>query len=110
VAMTGEITLRGKALQIGGLKSKTIAAHRAGIKKVILPEDNAKDIPELPDRIREDIELLCVNHLDQVLEIALLEAVDEPFSISHDKGDDDQMRIPPISNGNGSKGHSSSLA
>ncbi|MGW8319244.1 MAG: endopeptidase La, partial [Candidatus Promineifilaceae bacterium] len=55
VAMTGEVTLRGKALPIGGLKAKTIAAHRAGIKTVLLPNDNAKDIPELPERIREDL-------------------------------------------------------
>jgi ATP-dependent Lon protease len=103
VAMTGEVTLRGKALQIGGLKSKTIAAHRAGIKKVILPADNAKDIPELPDRIREDIELLCVSHLDEVLEIALLEGKEPPFSVegasSHNGP---QIALPAVSNGNGS--------
>ncbi|MCB0313593.1 MAG: endopeptidase La, partial [Calditrichaeota bacterium] len=60
IAMTGEITLRGKVLAIGGLKSKTIAAHRAGIQTVILPNDNAKDIPELPDSIRKDLELIPV--------------------------------------------------
>jgi ATP-dependent Lon protease len=75
VAMTGEITLRGKALQIGGLKAKTIAAHRSGIKVVLLPNDNAKDIPELPKRIREDLDLVCVSHLDDVLAIALLKAI-----------------------------------
>ncbi|MFO7540825.1 MAG: endopeptidase La [Chloroflexota bacterium] len=63
VAMTGEVTLRGKVLAIGGLKQKTIAAHRAGIKTVLLPKDNAKDIPELPQRIREDLTLIPVGHL-----------------------------------------------
>ena len=65
--MTGEITLRGKALEIGGLKAKTIAAHRSGIGTVILPDDNAKDIPELPERIRADLDLICVKHLDEVV-------------------------------------------
>ena len=58
VAMTGEVTLRGKVLPIGGLKAKTIAAHRAGIKTVLLPKDNAKDIPDLPERVRQDLELI----------------------------------------------------
>jgi ATP-dependent Lon protease len=106
VAMTGEVTLRGKALQIGGLKSKTIAAHRAGIKKVILPADNAKDIPELPERIREDIELLCVSHLDEVLEVALLEGNEPPFSVEGVSGNSGpQITIPAVTNGNGSADH-----
>ncbi|MGD2048557.1 MAG: endopeptidase La [Chloroflexota bacterium] len=104
VAMTGEVTLRGKALQIGGLKEKTIAAHRAGIKTVLLPTDNAKDIPELPDRIKDDLELICVSHLDEVLEAALLEPTEPPFGISGDpsEGGEDQVPIPHVSNGNGS--------
>jgi ATP-dependent Lon protease len=81
VAMTGEVTLRGKILAIGGLKQKTIAAHRAGITTVLLPKDNAKDIPELPDRIREDLTLIPVGHLDEVLEVALLPATEPPFSV-----------------------------
>lgn len=81
VAMTGEVTLRGKVLAIGGLKQKTIAAHRAGIKTVLLPKDSAKDIPELPERIREDLTLIPVGHLDEVLEVALLPATDAPFSV-----------------------------
>jgi ATP-dependent Lon protease len=100
VAMTGEVTLRGKALQIGGLKSKTIAAHRAGIKTVLLPQENAKDIPELPERIRQDLELICVNHLSEVLDIALLEAVGPPFSVSGDSGPgSDKMTVPGATNG-----------
>ncbi|MCI0398219.1 MAG: endopeptidase La [Chloroflexi bacterium] len=100
VAMTGEITLRGKALQIGGLKAKTIAAHRAGIKTVLLPKDNAKDIPELPERIRKDLELIAVSHLDEVLEAALLDAVEPPFSLAPEK-EESKITVPPVSNGNG---------
>jgi ATP-dependent Lon protease len=81
VAMTGEVTLRGKVLAIGGLKQKTIAAHRSGITTVLLPKDNAKDIPELPERIREDLTLIPVGHLDEVLEVSLLPATDAPFSV-----------------------------
>jgi ATP-dependent Lon protease len=103
VAMTGEITLRGKALQIGGLKAKTIAAHRAGIKTVLLPNDNAKDIPELPDRIRDELELICVSHLEEVLEIVLLESVEPPFSVGGSSADSsDRVTIPSVKNGNGS--------
>jgi ATP-dependent Lon protease len=80
--MTGEVTLRGKVLAIGGLKSKTIAAHRAGIKTVILPNDNAKDIPELPDSIREELELIPASHLHEVLAIALLPGTEAPFSVT----------------------------
>lgn len=71
VAMTGEVTLRGKVLPIGGLKEKTLAAHRAGIKTFLLPVGNAKDIPELPAKIRTDLELIPVSSMDEVLRIAL---------------------------------------
>ncbi|MGN6810996.1 MAG: endopeptidase La [Thermomicrobiales bacterium] len=71
VAMTGEITLRGKVLPIGGLKEKTLAAHRAGIRHFIMPRRNAKDIADLPDLIRNDLDLVLVDHLDQVLSVAL---------------------------------------
>jgi ATP-dependent Lon protease len=93
VAMTGEVTLRGKVLAIGGLKQKTIAAHRAGITTVLLPKDNAKDIPELPERIREDLTLIPVGHLDEVLEVALLPATDAPFSV--DKSEAPLVPPPP---------------
>jgi ATP-dependent Lon protease len=71
VAMTGEVTLRGKVLPIGGLKEKTLAAHRAGIKTFILPKDNAKDIGELPQKVRDDLQLIPVSSMDEVLKIAL---------------------------------------
>jgi ATP-dependent Lon protease len=92
------VTLRGKVLAIGGLKSKTIAAHRAGIETVILPKDNAKDIPELPQRIREDLTLVPVSHLDQVLEIALLDVGERPFSVQSDCGEV-EMPVPPLNGG-----------
>ncbi len=104
VAMTGEVTLRGKALPIGGLKAKTIAAHRAGIKTVLLPNDNAKDIPELPERIREDLELICVSHLDEVLAIALLDAEGPPFGAGGSSGSGgEEVAVPTASNGSGDK-------
>jgi ATP-dependent Lon protease len=71
VAMTGEITLRGKVLPIGGLKEKTLAAHRAGIKTFILPKENMKDLVELPEKVRKELELIPVDNMDQVLNIAL---------------------------------------
>lgn len=71
VAMTGEVTLRGRALEIGGVKEKVIAAHRAGIKTVILPKDNKKDLEDIPQYILKDLEFVYVDHMDQVLKIAL---------------------------------------
>lgn len=71
VAMTGEVTLRGRALEIGGVKEKVIAAHRAGIKTIILPKDNKKDLEDIPDYILKDLEFVYVSHMDQVLQIAL---------------------------------------
>lgn len=70
VAMTGEITLRGRVLEIGGVKEKVIAAHRAGIKIVVLPRDNKKDIDEIPDKVKNDIKFVFADHLDQVLNVA----------------------------------------
>jgi ATP-dependent Lon protease len=79
VAMTGEITLRGRVLPIGGLKEKIIAAHRHQIKTVLIPRDNAKDIKEIPARILKAVELIPVDHMDEVLKLAL--AMDDPESL-----------------------------
>src|SRR5690606_29105107 len=71
VAMTGEITLRGQVLPIGGLKEKPLAAHRGGIRTVIIPHDNLKDLKEIPDNIKEDIEIIPAKWIDEVLQVAL---------------------------------------
>jgi ATP-dependent Lon protease len=67
VAMTGEITLRGKVLPIGGLKEKLLAAPRAGVSKVLLPRDNGPDLREVPEETRLQIEIVLVEHMDEVL-------------------------------------------
>ncbi|MFN9804994.1 MAG: endopeptidase La [Betaproteobacteria bacterium] len=71
VAMTGEITLRGEVLAIGGLKEKLLAAHRGGIKTVLIPEENVKDLADIPDNVKNRLEILPVRWIDKVLEIAL---------------------------------------
>ncbi|MDD9911027.1 MAG: endopeptidase La [Ahrensia sp.] len=71
IAMTGEITLRGRVLPIGGLKEKLLAALRGGIKKVLIPEDNAKDLADIPDNVKSALEIVPVGHLDEVLPHAL---------------------------------------
>ena len=102
VAMTGEVTLRGKVLPIGGLKAKTIAAHRAGIKTVIFPKENARDIPELVEKVREDLELVTAAHISEVLKAALLPAVGDPFG-SHLLPDADNVKVPPKGKDSGSE-------
>lgn len=73
VAMTGEITLRGEVLPIGGLKEKLLAAHRGGIKRVLIPHDNVRDLKDIPDNVKGDIEICPVQWIEQVLELALQE-------------------------------------
>jgi ATP-dependent Lon protease len=69
--MTGEVTITGQVLPIGGLKEKLLAAHRAGIKQVIIPKDNEKDLLDIPKKVREDIKIFTVETVDEVLKIAL---------------------------------------
>ena len=71
VAMTGEITLRGEVLQIGGLKEKLLAAHRGGIKTVLIPEQNVRDLAEIPDNVKNALEIVPVRWIDAVLDLAL---------------------------------------
>jgi ATP-dependent Lon protease len=85
VAMTGEITLRGEVLAIGGLKEKLLAAHRGGIKKVLIPEENRRDLKEIPDNIKADLVITPVKWIDQVLEIALQRMPCLPWSIAIDR-------------------------
>ena len=70
--MTGEITLRGRVLPIGGLKEKLLAALRGGIKKVLIPEENAKDLAEIPDNVKSGLEIVPVARMDEVLNHALV--------------------------------------
>jgi len=85
VAMTGEITLRGRVLPIGGLKQKVLAAHRAGIRTILFPEKNSKDVEDIPSDVREAMELVPVEHMDQVVTRALLErpATSEATKYAH---------------------------
>lgn len=94
IAMTGEVTLRGRVLAIGGLKEKLLAALRGGIKKVLIPEENLKDLAEIPDNVKEGLEIISVSHVDQVLENAL---VDLPQAIEWSDSDDlASQPAPPL--------------
>ena len=72
IAMTGEITLRGRVLPVGGIKEKMLAAHRAGLRTIIVPKENAKNLKELPLNIRNEMKFIQVEHMDEVLGKALL--------------------------------------
>jgi len=95
IAMTGEITLRGKVLPIGGLKEKLLAAHRAGIREAILPAENKRDLADLPDLIKNEMKLNWVEQMDEVLEIAL---VSRPLKLTEETpalGQAPALPIPP---------------
>ncbi len=103
VAMTGEITLRGKVLPIGGVKEKLMAAHRAGIENIILPRDNQKDLADLPSNIQDALNINLVEHMDEVLEVALERKLEPPpsqvsetditTSLRHPSSKNDQDRM-----------------
>ncbi len=86
LAMTGEVTLRGKVLEIGGVKEKVMAAYRAGLREVILPKSNEKDLREVPDEVRQHMAFTFVQTMDEVLRLALLPAP-EPNADQAPKGD-----------------------
>ena len=75
VGMTGEVTLRGRILEIGGLKEKVIAAHRAGLRKIILPKENRKDLEDVPQEVMKDLRFIFVSHMDEVLKEALTQPI-----------------------------------
>ncbi len=97
IGMTGEITLRGRVLPIGGLKEKLIAAHRGGVSKVIIPRENEKDLKDLPALIKKSLEIVLVDHMDEVLATAL--ALDDPTAFFregfHDLDDIYDLPLPP---------------
>jgi len=75
VAMTGEVTLRGRVLEIGGLKEKSLAAHRAGLTTIILPKANGKDLEDIPRNVKKDLQFILAEHMDEVLKVALTKAL-----------------------------------
>ncbi len=98
VAMTGEITLRGRVLPIGGLKEKTLAAHRAGMKTVLIPKENRKDLRDIPKRIRDQLRIIPVEYVDDVLrEALLLEKPDEFFRKALPETEQVPATAPPAS-------------
>ena len=74
IAMTGEVSLRGNAMPIGGLKEKLLAALRGGIKTVLIPAENEKDLAEIPDNVKEGLDIIPVSHVSEVLKLALVRA------------------------------------
>ena len=90
--MTGEITLRGKVLPIGGVKEKLLAAHRAGIRTVILPQDNQKDLTDIPANIKDEFTIHFVESMDEVLKVALTHA---PTPLI-DNGSEEVPFRPPV--------------
>ncbi len=98
IAMTGEVTITGQVLAIGGLKEKLLAAHRAGIKQAIVPKENEKDLVDIPEKVKKDIKITPVKHVDEVLKIALtkeLKRVDwvEVEDITKSKKEEDSEKI-----------------
>ena len=95
-AMTGEATLTGQVIPIGGLKEKLLAAHRAGIKKVLIPRDNEKDLPEIPKKIIDDIEIILISSVEDVLKNALTKELKPVNWVEVDalpkKGEDDKAQ------------------
>ncbi|MDD4569342.1 MAG: endopeptidase La, partial [Tepidanaerobacteraceae bacterium] len=91
VAMTGEITLRGRVLPVGGIKEKVLAAHRAGIKTIILPEENTKDLEEVPQTVKDDLCFVFVNNMDDVIEKALKPIKQKPITL--EKSDCEQINL-----------------
>jgi ATP-dependent Lon protease len=103
--MTGEITLRGEVTAIGGLKEKLLAAHRGGVKKVLIPEENVKDLQEIPENAKNNLEIVPVRWIDQVLAIALERApealADEDVSAAPAPAAAKAEVAPPISAADG---------
>ncbi len=100
IAMTGEVTLRGNALAIGGLKEKLLAALRGGIKTVLIPEENAKDLPEIPDNVKDGLTIIPVSHVSEVLKHAL---IDTPEPIEWDEAAEEAAALEAAKGGQGAQ-------
>jgi len=98
VAMTGEVSLRGNVLPIGGLKEKMLAALRGGIKTVLIPKDNLKDLPDIPDVVKDGLEIVAVSHVSEVLELALTE---KPEAIEWDEAAEAAAALAASQNASG---------
>jgi ATP-dependent Lon protease len=96
LAMTGEITLRGQVLQIGGVKEKLLAAKRGEIKEVLIPKENTKDLAEVPDEIKQGLKITSVESLDEVIAIALTRA---PTALTPEEIAEDARRIEEMKDG-----------
>ncbi len=94
VGMTGEITLRGKVLPVGGVREKILSAHRAGLKTVIIPERNLKDLVDVPKKVRTDLKIVPVVHMDQVLEVAIHPRTEKP--VRHRKSPAEKTEEKPV--------------
>ncbi len=94
VAMTGEITLRGQVLPVGGLKEKLLAAHRGGIRRVVIPKENERDLKEVPENVKTDLELLPVAWMDEVIDIALKHRPQPRTKDSHDAPSERPVDVP----------------
>jgi len=94
IAMTGEVSLRGNATAIGGLKEKLLAALRGGIKTVLIPEENIKDLADIPDNVKEGLEIISVSHVSEVLKHALIR---EPEAIDWDDEAEEALRLAKLS-------------
>ena len=98
IAMTGEVTLRGRVLPIGGLKEKLLAALRGGLKKVLIPEENAKDLVDIPASVKNALEIVPVSRMDEVLKHAL---VRQPEAIQWDEELRSSGAKPPVAHVDG---------
>jgi ATP-dependent Lon protease len=94
VAMTGEITLRGKVLPIGGIKEKLLAAHRFGVTSAIVPRENEKDLADVPKNVLDAIDITLVDHIDEVLNIALLPPESSPEQVAPEGAEEDLGQLP----------------
>jgi ATP-dependent Lon protease len=91
VAMTGEITLRGKVLPVGGVKEKLLAAHRIGVTDAILPRENEKDLADVPKNVIEAVKVELVDHIDEVLKIALLPPEPAPAQVAPEGSEEEEL-------------------